>query len=161
MTYVLEGVRRTARVLHGIGGISLVLLMFLTVTDVVLRAFGRPVPGTYELVGFAGALAIGCALPFTSWIGGHVHVDSLICRLPTAGQTILQVITRLLGMGLFVLLGWNLVRFGLDLRASGEVSPTLELRFYPVAFGLAAACFLQVVVLAAANLAAILRSDHD
>jgi TRAP-type C4-dicarboxylate transport system permease small subunit len=148
-------------VLHGIGGVSLVFLMLLTVADVVLRACGRPIPGTYELVGFAGALAIGCALPFTSWIGGHVHVDSLICLLPRPGQAILQAVTRLLAMGLFGMLGWNLIRFGLDLRASGEVSPTLELRFYPVAFGLAAACFLQVVVLAACYLAAILRSDHD
>jgi TRAP-type C4-dicarboxylate transport system permease small subunit len=160
MTRVLEYVRRTTRVLHWLGGISLVLLMLLTVTDVVLRAFGRPVPGTYELVGYAGALAIGFALPFTSWIGGHVHVDSLISRLPERGRQVLSVVTRLLGMGLFVLLGWNLVRFGLSLRASGEVSPTLELHYYPVAFGLAAACLLQVIVLLC-GIPAVFRSDHD
>jgi TRAP-type C4-dicarboxylate transport system permease small subunit len=161
MSYILEGVRRTSKVLHGVGGVSLVVLMLLTTADVVGRAFGRPVKGTFELVGFTGALAIGLALPFTSWVGGHVHVDSLISRLPETGQKVLQAVTRLLGMGLFGLLGWHLIRFGLDLRASGEVSPTLELHFYPVAFGLAAACFLQVIVLAASYLAAILRSDHD
>jgi TRAP-type C4-dicarboxylate transport system permease small subunit len=155
-----EGVRKTTRGLHGIGGASLVLLMLLTTADVVGRAFGRPLKGTFELVGFAGALAIGCALPFTSWVRGHVHVDSLVSRLPPTGQKVLHVATRLLAMGLFVLLGWNLVRFGLDLRASGEVSPTLELRFYPVAFGLAAACFLQVIVLAC-SLTAIFRGDYE
>ena len=160
MTHLLEGVRKTTRVLHGIGGVSLVFLMLLTVVDVVLRTFGRPVPGTYELVGFAGALAIGSALPYTSWVRGHVHVDSLITRLPSTGRWVLHVITRLLAIGLFVLLGWNLVRFGLDLRASGEVSPTLELRFYPVAFGLAVACLLQVLVLAC-SVAAISRGDYE
>jgi len=52
-------------------------------------------------------------------------------------------------MALFLALAWNLVRFGLDLRESGEVSATLELRFYPVVFGLAAASALQAAVLAA------------
>lgn len=160
MTRVLEGIRRTTRILHGLGGVSLVVLMLLTVADVVLRACGKPIPGTYELVGYAGALAIGFALPFTSWLGGHVHVDSLISRLPETGRRALTVVTRLLAMGLFVVLGWNLIRIGLDLRASGEVSPTLQLRFYPVAFGLATAAFLQVVVLACAIPAAF-RSDHD
>jgi TRAP-type C4-dicarboxylate transport system permease small subunit len=160
MTRLLEGVRKTTRVLHGIGGVSLVFLMVLTVVDVVLRTCGRPVPGTYELVGFAGALAIGAALPYTSWVRGHVHVDSLVGRLPLTGRRVLHVSTRLLAIGLFVLLGWNLIRFGLDLRASGEVSPTLELRFYPVAFGLAAACFLQVLVLGC-NIAAVFRGDYE
>jgi TRAP-type C4-dicarboxylate transport system permease small subunit len=160
MTRALEVVRKTARVLHGVGGVSLVLLMVLTVADVVLRAVGRPIPGTYELVGYAGALAIGFALPFTTWIGGHVHVDSLISRLPETCRRVLTVTTRLLGMALFSLLAWNLVRVGLDLRAGGEVSPTLELRYYPVAFGLAAACLLQVVVLFCA-IPALFRSDHD
>ena len=160
MTQVLEGVRRTSRVLHGIGGVSLVFLMLLTTADVVGRAFGRPVKGTFELVGFAGALAIGCALPFTSWIRGHVHVDSLVSRLPPTGRQVLHVSTRVLGIGLFVVLSWNLVRFGLDLRASGEVSPTLEMHFYPVVFGVAVACLLQAVVLAC-SLASIFRGDYE
>ena len=135
--------------LQRVAGASLVFLMALTVLDVVLRAAGRPIPGVYELVGFAGALAIGLAMPATSWARGHVHVDSLLNRLPPGGRRILRAATRLAGMALFLALAWNLVRFGLDLRESGEVSATLELRFYPVVFGLAAASALQAAVLAA------------
>jgi len=147
MRRVLAGVRRISRFMHGIAGVSLVFLMLLTITDVGLRALHRPVPGTYELVGFAGAVAIGFAMPFTSWIRGHVYVDFFLGRLPKAGRAGFGIATRLLAAGLFALLGWNLVRFGLDLRAAGEVSPTLELRFYPVVFGFAVAAFFQVIVL--------------
>ena len=136
-----------SRLFHGIAGISLVFLMLLTIADVVLRFFHRPIPGVYELVGFASALAIGLSLPYTSWTRGHVHVDTLLEWLPPRGRKIMQIATRLAAAGLFLTLSYNLVRFGLDLRASGEVSPTLEWRFYPVVFGLAAAALLQVAVL--------------
>jgi TRAP-type C4-dicarboxylate transport system permease small subunit len=142
-----EQVRTLSWLLHCIAGASLIFLMFLTLADVALRTFYRPIPGVYELVGFAGALAIGLAMPFTSWTRGHVHVDSLLERLPPRGRQAVQIATRLAAAALFLALGTNLVRFGLDLRASGEVSPTLEWPFYPVAFGLAMASLLQAVVL--------------
>lgn len=147
MTYVLTKVRFISRFLHGIAGVSLVFLMLLTICDVVLRAFGHPIPGTYELVGFAGAIAIGFAMPFTSWVRGHVYVDFFLGRLPKKGRVAFHFVTRLLAVGLFGLLGYNLVKYGMDLRACGEVSPTLELPFYPAVFGLAVASFLQGVVL--------------
>ena len=147
MMRVCAGVRGFSRFLHGIAGVSLVCLMLLTCADVLLRFFRHPIPGTYELVGFAAALAIGFALPYTSWLRGHVYVDSLVGWLPKAVRVVFHVATRLLAAGLFALLGWNLVRFGLDLRASGEVSPTLELKYYPVVLGVALASFVEVAVL--------------
>ena len=50
----LRAVRAGSRTLTIIGGVSLTLLMLLTVLDVILRAFHRPVVGTYELVALAG-----------------------------------------------------------------------------------------------------------
>jgi TRAP-type C4-dicarboxylate transport system permease small subunit len=160
MKSVFDWVRAVSRLLHGVAGVSLVFLMVLTIADVVLRAFRRPIPGTYELVGFASAVAIGLAMPFTSWTRGHVHVDSLVSRLPPRGRRGMQIVTRLMGIGLFLLLGYNLIVFGFDLRASGEVSPTLELPFYPVAFGLAVAAFLQAVVLLC-DVAKVLRGEYE
>jgi TRAP-type C4-dicarboxylate transport system permease small subunit len=153
-------VETLSRLLHGIAGISLVFLMFLTIADVTLRSFRRPIPGVYELVGFAGALAIGLALPLTSWTRGHVHVDSLLDRLSLRGRRAVQIATRLAAIGLFLILGVNLIRFGLDLRASGEVSATLELRFYPIAFGLAAAALVQTGVLLC-DIVKVMRGEYE
>lgn len=160
MTRVLAGVRGVGRVLHMIAGASLVFIMAITCADVVLRFFRHPIPGTYELVGYAAALAIGCTMPYTSWMRGHVCVDSIIGRLPKAARSVFHVFTRLLAIGLFALLGWNLVRFGLDLRATGEVSPTIELKFYPVVFVLALASFVQIAVLLC-DLAKIVRGEYE
>lgn len=155
-----EQVRTLSRLLHGIAGISLIFLMALTIADVALRACHRPIPGVYELVGFAGALAIGLAMPLTSWNRGHVHVDSLLERLSPRGRQAMKIATRLAAIGLFLTLGFNLVRFGLDLRASGEVSPTLEMPFYPVVFLLAAAALVQAGVLLC-DIAKVVRGTYE
>lgn len=160
MIRVFEGVRGVSKALHVIAGVSLVLLMVVTCVDVVLRYFRHPIPGTYEIVGYAAAIAIGFTIPFTSWSRGHVTVDSIIGRLPKGGRAVFEVVTRLLGIGLFALLGWNLIRYGLDLRATGEVSPTLELKYYPVVLGVALASFVEVAVLLC-DLVKIVRAEYE
>lgn len=160
MTRFFAAVLKSTRVLQWAAGASLVFLMLLTITDVVLRRLGKPISGAYELVGFAGGLAIGLAMPFTSWVAGHVYVDAFLQRLPKRGRTAVRVATRLLAAALFAVLGWNLIRFGQDLHASGEVSLTLELPFYPLAFGLAAASYIQVIVLLC-DMALCLRGDRE
>jgi TRAP-type C4-dicarboxylate transport system permease small subunit len=147
MARILSAVLKVGNGMHIVAGASLVFLMLLTLVDVVLRACGKPIPGTYELVGYAGGIAIGLAMPVTSWRRGHVYVDTFLAWVPRAVRTAVHIGTRLVGAGLFAILAWNLVRLGLDLRASGEVSLTLELKYYPVAFGLAAASVVQAVVL--------------
>jgi TRAP-type C4-dicarboxylate transport system permease small subunit len=152
--------RRICGWLHGLAGVSLVFLMVLTTVDVCLRACRHPVPGTYELVGFAGTVAIGCAMPITSWRRGHVYVDFLLNLLGPRSRTGLQAATRLVGAGLFAVLAWNLALFGLDLQRSGEVSPTLELHYYPVALGFAAAAAFQSLVLLT-DLVKIRRGEYE
>ena len=78
----LDAVKTASSALTAVAGVALVLLMLLTIADVVLRLLGRPIPGTYELVALAGALAIGLAIPLTSWMRGHIYVDSFLSRLP-------------------------------------------------------------------------------
>lgn len=160
MVRLLSVVHWAANGMHVVAGVSLVFLMVLTLVDVVLRAFGAPIFGTYELVGYAGGLAIGLAMPMTSWVRGHVYVDTFVAWLPPAARTALHIGTRIAGACLFALLAFNLVRLGLDLRASGEVSPTLAVKYYPVVFGLAAASVLQAVVLLC-HIDMVLRGEYE
>ena len=90
---------------------------------------------------------IGFAVPFTSWVRGHIYVDFFTLRLPKRVRNVFNFATRCLGIWLFLMIGWNLVLYGMDLQRSGEVSLTLELPFYPVAYGLGVCCFIQCLVL--------------
>ncbi|MDI6764166.1 MAG: TRAP transporter small permease [Thermodesulfobacteriota bacterium] len=147
MGWFLDKVWKLSRSINFIGGVSLVFIMFLTVADIILRSFRRPIIGTYEIVAFSGAVVIGFSIPFTTWVKGHVYTDFLILRFSKKTRSVFQLFTRCLGIGLFSMIGWNLIKYGMDLKKAGEVSPTLTLPFYPVAYGLGVACFIQCLVL--------------
>jgi TRAP-type C4-dicarboxylate transport system permease small subunit len=160
MKRYLEAVRGGSRALAAVAGAALTLLMLLTMADVVLRLFGRPIVGTYELVAMSGAVAVGLSLPLTSWMRGHIYVDSFVARLPRVPRAVLVILTRLMVLVLFFVIGWNLVKYGLDLRRAGEVSPTLRIPFYPVTLGVAVSCFLQCLVMVA-DVVRILRGEYE
>jgi TRAP-type C4-dicarboxylate transport system permease small subunit len=147
MKGLLNAVQGLSRVMNAIAGSALVFLMFLTISDVILRFFKRPIVGTYELVAFSGAVVIGFSLPLTSWLRAHIFVDFLVLKFSKKVQNIFHVATRCVAMLLFMVAGWNLVIYGLDLKKSGEVSSTLQMPFYPIAFGVALSCFILCLVL--------------
>jgi TRAP-type C4-dicarboxylate transport system permease small subunit len=133
--------------LNVVAGVSLVLLMVLTIVDVVLRGANRPIVGAYELVALAGAVAIGFSMPQTALLRAHIYVDSLIVTFSRTVRNIFNIATRMLVMILFFLIGWNLFKYGGDLQRSGEVSLTLQIPFYPVAYGIGICCFVQCLVM--------------
>ena len=160
MQKILAAIRGTGRSFAAVAGTALCFLMLLTVADVILRLLGRPIVGTYELVGLSGAVAVGFSLPLTSWMRGHIYVDSFIARLPPRARAAINLLTRAVVFALFLLIGWNLVLYALDLRKSGEVSPTLRIPFYPVAFGVGIACFVQCLVIFA-DVVKIIRGTYE
>jgi TRAP-type C4-dicarboxylate transport system permease small subunit len=143
----LKTINGISRFLNIIAGISLTFLMLLTITDVILRGFKSPVPGTFEVVAFAGAVVIGFSVPLTSWMRGHIFVDFFILKFSQKGRDIFNIATRCVVIMLFFLIGWNLIKYGMDLQKSGEVSLTLQMPFYPVAYGVGVCCFVQCLVL--------------
>ncbi len=140
-------IEKVSRFMQVVSGVALTCIMLLTVADVGLRIIGRPIIGTYELVGLGGATVIGFAMPITSWVRGHIFVDVFYQKCPPWARNGLNVLTRLVAIALFVLIGWNLMRMGADLHEAGEVTLTRRLPFYPVAYGLGTCCFIQCLVL--------------
>lgn len=139
-----------SRVFETIAGAALVFMMLLTVCDVILRYLGKPVTGTYELVGLAGAVVIGFVIPQSTYDKAHVTVDFLVENFSEKRRRITDVITRLFGVLLFLLLGWNFMKLGATLYRTGEVSLTLNVPFYPIPYGLGICSFIECLVLVCA-----------
>jgi len=147
MGWFLDKVWKLSRYINFISGMSLTFLMLLTVADIILRSLRRPIIGTFEIVAFSGAVVIGFSIPYTTWVKGHVYTDFLIMRFSEKTRNIFNIVTRCMGIVLFILMGFELIKHGVDLKNAGEVSPTLTMPFYPVAYGLGGCCFVQCLVL--------------
>lgn len=131
-----------------IAGVAVMIMMLLTCADVVLRLFGHPIPGTYELIGFLGAILISFSMAYTSIERSHIAVEILVERLPRRVQSALEGIISLISCVLFGIITRQCQIYTLDLKQSGEISLTLGLPVYPVVAGIALGCsFLCLVLL--------------
>ncbi len=137
---------RVSKILGFIAGAALTFMMFLTVADVLMRAGGRPILGTYELVSFALAIVIGFTIPKVSLDRGHVYMEIVLDKLSTRDKAIMNTFTRFLGVVLFAIIGYNLLLIGKEFHASGEVSSTLKLPFYPISYFVGVCCFVECFV---------------
>ncbi len=134
-------------VLNAIGCTALALMMLLTVIDVFLRAAGRPIVGTYEIVALLLALVIGFCFPCVSLDRGNVYMEIVLDRLSKRNRAILNTFTRILGIVVFAVVAVDLFILGREFHMAGEVTSTLRLPFYPVAYGVGVCCFIQCLVL--------------
>ena len=141
--------KQVAQKLYTVAGSAIVLMMLLTCADVALRYFRHPIPGTYELVCFLGATAVAFAMAHTSVEGGHVAVSLVVRLLPRRLQALVETLTAGFGLMLFAFIARHSLLYGNELRASGEVSLTLEIPFYPFVYGVgvsaAAVCLVLLV----------------
>jgi TRAP-type C4-dicarboxylate transport system permease small subunit len=145
---------RLIRSVHAIGhgfkvvaAAAVVLMMLLTCADVIMRLFGSPITGTYEIVGFLGTIVVAFALAYTSMERGHVAVEVVFDLFPEKMKIFIATLDDLIGAGLFGLIFWQCLAYGNDLRHSGEVSMTLGMPTYPFAYGIALGCAMLSLVL--------------
>ncbi len=147
MKPILGIVLRLSKFLNTIAGIALTVMMLLTVADVIMRYLGMPILGTYELVAFTGAIVVGFALPLTSWMKGHIYVDFILQKMPRDRADVVLVMIKIVNILLFVASGVYLFIKGAYLMRTGEVSMTLQMPYYPIAYALGVCCFVQCIVL--------------
>jgi len=116
------------------GGVALLFLMSLATGNVVLRIFGAPYRGAYELVAFSGAIVIAFALGYTQKRKDHIVVDILTQKFSKGTNRILDGINYFITMILFGIVCWQVSVWGVKIMRSGEVSETLKVIFYPFVF---------------------------
>ncbi len=145
---------------HIFAGAMLIFMMIVTLCEVVMRSFGKPIIGAYELISFTGGIVIGFAIPYTSWMRGHVYVDAIINRFSEQRRDVINATTRCLAMLLFLFAGWNFMVMGGDLYRTKEVTTTLRLPFYPIAFGLGVSFFIQTILLFA-DMLKVIGGNHE
>ena len=110
-----------------LGAACLAGMMLLTCVDVVGRAFGHPVFGSVEIVGFMATLAVVMAMPYTHQVQGHIGVEIIVRLFSEKTQIIIDICTGVISLILFAVVTWRMTVYADTMQASGEVSMNLEL----------------------------------
>ena len=147
MLYYLE------KIVHGLngllvllGGACLVIMIGLTCANIALRAVWVPITGTYELMGYAGALAVAFALAPTQARRGHIAVDVLVNRFPRPLRRLLNGFNDLVCTAFLIVIAVKLVQKTLGFWRTGELSETLRISFAPVTLAVALGCGAMALV---------------
>jgi TRAP-type C4-dicarboxylate transport system permease small subunit len=122
-------VRRASYGACFVGMFFAIPLMFLTVGDVVGRAFfNKPIPGTFEVSEYMLAVMVLLGAAYTQQVKGHVGVDFLTSRYSPKTQAVLQAMTTLAGLFIIAILVWQGYLEGIHEKA---VSDQLRIPQWP------------------------------
>ena len=82
MHFLLKLNKTLNNLLTIIGGLCLVGMIVLTCANIFIRQIYMPISGTFELMGFTGAVVTAFALGYTQLGKGHIAVDVLVNVYP-------------------------------------------------------------------------------
>lgn len=150
----LSGFDRAVEAVALVGGLLLIALATMVVVSVTLRSDlvgAAGVPGDFELVQMATAVAAFCFLPYCQLRRGNIFVDTFTLRLPTRWRNAIDAVWDVVYGLVMALIAWRLAAGARGALASGESTMVLGLPSYvPIAICAA----LAVVVAAAAFVSA-------
>ena len=140
--------RRLSDWFEWIGLAGMLLMMVITCVDVVgAKVFKMPVLGSIDIVMLCQIVAISFACSMTLIVGRHIKVEFFFLFLPRLVQRVISSIIHLIGLGLFIVIIWQLYELGRSFQSSGEYSMTIYIPYYPFAYGIAFACIPVCLIL--------------
>lgn len=121
-------IQRLANGFAVVGGLLLILMAVMTVSSIVGRAiFSSPIPGDYELIEVAGAIAIFTFLPYTQLTKGHVIVEFFSRSWPPRLTLFLDMLANIIFTFIATLLCWRAWLGGIGFFDDGDASMILQL----------------------------------
>jgi TRAP-type C4-dicarboxylate transport system permease small subunit len=127
-------------------GIILIFMAALTFADIVMRYFGKPIPGVYEVVAFLGIAVAGFVLPRSSLMKAHVAVDFVTEKLSGKPKLAVKIFTRVLVAAFFIVTSWFFIGMAQSFIATRSVTMTLKIPFYPVVYVMVFSFVVQGIV---------------
>lgn len=135
------------KVLTLTGGVFLIGMILLTCANIFIRQFYIPIRGTFELMGYAGAVVTAFALGYTQFTNGHISVDILVNTYPAPVKRFVSLINHGVCSLFFFIAAWQVVKKAMILKAAGELSETLRIIYYPFTLAVGFGCFVLALAI--------------
>jgi TRAP-type C4-dicarboxylate transport system permease small subunit len=149
------------KLLYVIAGVVLSCMILLTLCDVVLRNLGHPITGSMEFIQYGGAIVFGFSIPYGTLLGAQVIVDVITEKLSPRKKRILKILTRCVGILLFLFVAYNFLVYGVDVQKTGERTASFKIPYYPFALALSFSFLLQSFTIAWDLIKTVKGADHE
>ena len=143
MKRFMAGIVTIDKSLYVIAGIVLACMIILTLFDVILRNLHHPITGSMEFIQYGGSIVFGFSIPYGTLLGAQVIVDIMTEKLNPGTKRTVNIITRCVGILLFLFIAYNFFLYGIDVRHSGERTASFKIPYYPFSFALSFSFLLQ------------------
>ncbi len=143
MKRFIAGIANFDKSLYVVAGIVLGCMILLTLCDVILRNFGHPITGSMEFIQYGGAIVFGFSIPYGTMLGAQVIVDIITEKLAPRRKRAINIITRCIGIVIFLFVAYNFFVYGIDVQKTGERTASFKIPYYPFAFALSFSFLLQ------------------
>jgi TRAP-type C4-dicarboxylate transport system permease small subunit len=143
MKRFMAGIVTFDKSLYAIAGVVLAFMIVVTFFDVILRNLGHPITGSMELIQYGGSIVFGFSIPYGTLLGAQVVVDILTEKLSPTKKRTIDIVTRCVGILLFLFIAYNFFIYGIEVRRSGERTASFKVPYYPFAFALSLSFLLQ------------------
>lgn len=161
MKRFVAGIVNIDKSLYVIAGSILACMVILTLCDVILRNFGHPITGSMEFIQYGGCIVFAFSVPFGTLLGSQVIVDIVTEKLSPGKKRVINIITRCVGILLFLFIAYNFVVYGIDVSKTGERTASFKIPYYPFAYALAFSFFLQSLTICCDLLKTIKGADNE
>lgn len=122
-------------------------MILITCANILLRLVWVPLRGTFELMGYFGAIVTAFALGYAQIGRSHIAVDILVLRFSKRTRKILNGINYLVCTAFFTIVSWQIARYATTLWQTGEVTETLRFAYYPFTYGVSLGCLVLALSL--------------
>lgn len=161
MKRFMAGIVTIDKSLYVISGIVLAFMIALTFFDVILRNLGHPITGSMELIQYGGSIVFGFSIPYGTLLGAQVIVDIVTDKLSPEKKRFINILTRCVGILLFLFIAYNCFVYGVEVRRSGERTASFKVPYYPFAFALSLSFLLQSFTILHDLLKTVKGADHE
>ncbi len=148
------------KILMWVGGGILAVMIILTCANIFCRVVWLPIRGTFELMGYMGAVVTAFALGYTQTKKGHIAVDILILGFSPKVRRVLDGINNLVCFLFFSVVSWQIARYATTLWRTGEVTETLRIIYYPFTYAVALGCAALALVFLTGLLKSLLEKEE-
>ena len=134
------------------GALSLAVALLVVISVVGRRFFNAPIPGDFELVQMATAIAVFSFLPYCQARRGNIVVDTFTTRLPPRVNAVIDAFWDLVYAGMMGLMTACLTVGTLDHIRNGQTTMVLQFPIWPaIAVCTGLALLLTLVALTTAS----------